>query len=78
VAFVSGASNLVDRDANRFVDVFVRDRVAKTTTLLNIGLELMPGAKSTMPTSGPSRPTASTAAASCAHAPSKGVLAWAP
>jgi len=36
VAFGSGASNLVAGDTNGIVDVFVRDRVAGTTTRVNI------------------------------------------
>jgi Tol biopolymer transport system component len=42
VAFDSDASNLVARDVNRSTDVFVRDRVAHTTTLVsenNAGFE---------------------------------------
>ena len=37
VAFSSRASNLVDGDTNNTQDVFVRDRVAGTTTLLSVG-----------------------------------------
>jgi Tol biopolymer transport system component len=36
VAFESGASNLVDGDTNSYQDVFVRDRVAGTTTLVSV------------------------------------------
>ena len=35
VAFQSGATNLVEGDVNRAVDVFLRDRVAATTALLS-------------------------------------------
>ncbi len=36
VAFQSNASNLVPGDTNRFLDVFVRDRVAGTTTRVSV------------------------------------------
>ena len=36
VAFVSRATNLVDGDTNNFVDVFVRDRAAGTTTRVSV------------------------------------------
>ena len=36
VAFVSGASNLVPEETNVYVDVFVRDRVAGTTSLVSV------------------------------------------
>jgi Tol biopolymer transport system component len=38
VAFVSAASNLVPGDTNRSRDVFVRDRMAGTTELVNLGV----------------------------------------
>jgi hypothetical protein len=37
VAFESDASNLVAGDRNGLMDVFVRDRVARTTTLVSVG-----------------------------------------
>ena len=37
VAFVSAANNLVPGDTNRIPDVFVRDRIAGTTTLVSVG-----------------------------------------
>ncbi len=37
VAYVSGATNLVGADTNGFDDVFVRDRVANTTTRVSVG-----------------------------------------
>lgn len=36
VAFQSAASNFVAEDTNRTEDVFVRDRIARTTTLVSI------------------------------------------
>ena len=36
VAFVSSATNLVPGDTNGFVDVFVRDRVTRSTTLVSV------------------------------------------
>lgn len=38
VAFASAASNLVDGDTNNVNDIFVRDRVAGTTTRVSVGL----------------------------------------
>jgi hypothetical protein len=38
VAFDSYASNLVQGDTNQLLDVFLRDRVAGTTTLISVGL----------------------------------------
>src|SRR4051812_5959216 len=38
VVFSSSASNLVPRDNNNANDIFVRDRVASTTTLITLGL----------------------------------------
>jgi hypothetical protein len=37
VAFASGATNLVKRDTNESVDVFVRDREAGTTARVSVG-----------------------------------------
>jgi hypothetical protein len=37
ITFVSGANNLVAGDTNGITDVFVRDRVAGTTTLASVG-----------------------------------------
>lgn len=39
VAFVSEASNLVPGDTNGIADVFVRDTVAQTTTLVSVGAQ---------------------------------------
>lgn len=39
VAFISAASNLVAGDANGIPDVFVRDTIAGTTTLVSVGAE---------------------------------------
>jgi Tol biopolymer transport system component len=36
VAFVSGSTNLVPNDSNRFADVFVHDRQSRTTTLVSV------------------------------------------
>jgi hypothetical protein len=38
VAFDSHASNFVVNDTNQLLDVFVRDRAARTTTLVSVGL----------------------------------------
>src|SRR5689334_6828652 len=38
VVFSSAASNLVPRDNNNADDIFVRDRVANTTTMITLGL----------------------------------------
>jgi Tol biopolymer transport system component len=37
IAFISAANNLVSNDTNGIPDVFVRDRVAGTTTLISVG-----------------------------------------
>lgn len=44
VAFISAASNLVAGDTNGIPDVFVRDTVAGTTTLVSVGAEPVAGA----------------------------------
>lgn len=48
VAFVSAATNLVAGDTNGIPDVFVRDRIANTTTLISVGAA-SPGASSEGP-----------------------------
>jgi Tol biopolymer transport system component len=42
VAFTASASNLVPGDANGGEDVFVRDRVARTTTVVSVGPDGLP------------------------------------
>ena len=37
VAFISAATNLVAGDTNGIPDVFIRDLVAQTTTLVSVG-----------------------------------------
>ena len=39
VSFTSYASNLVQNDLNGRADIFVRDRVLKTTVLVNVGID---------------------------------------
>jgi hypothetical protein len=39
VAFISEASNLVPGDSNGIADVFVRDRISGTTTLVSVGAQ---------------------------------------